>query len=167
MKAVVLLGVALTALPVASGMAAATLSAQDQTFIQQAALGGLSEVQAGQLAESKAQTPAVKQFGQHMIADHTPNNQELATLATQKGVTAPTKLDAFHAQQAASLQIQTGAAFDKAYIADEIAGHQQMAQLMQDEIASGTDPDLKAFAQKTMPVVQEHLTMAQQLAGKT
>ena len=146
---------------------AATLSAQDQKFLEQAAVGGLAEVQEGQLALSQGKNDAVKQFGQQMIADHTPNNQELISIAQQKGIAPPAKLDPKHAEEAAKLEKQTGSAFDKAYITGQVMGHQQMEALMTSEISDGKDPDLKAFAQKTLPVVQEHLKMAQQLEGKS
>jgi len=160
-----LLASALVAL-VPMGAFAAQLSAQDRTFIEHAAAGGLAELQEGQLAQSKAQAAPVKQFGQRMVQDHTPNNQELMTLARQKGVTPPAALDSTHAQEVASLQKNTGAAFDRDYVRHEVTDHQEMASLLQQEIQSGSDPDVKAFAQKTLPVVQEHLRMAQQLQGQ-
>jgi len=142
---------------------AAALSAQDKTFIRQAAIGGLAEIHEGQMAVSMAQSADVKQFGQKMIDDHTANNNELMALAQQKGITPPAALDSRHKTEAATLQKQSGAAFDRTYLKDQIAGHKQMEAVMQKEIRSGSDPDLKAFAQKTLPVVQEHLQMAQQL----
>ncbi len=167
MKTYALMAAALALAPLGPALAAAPVSAQDQTFVKQAAIGGMAEVQEGQLAVSKASAPDVKQFGQHMIDDHTPNNQELMTLAQQKGITPPAALDPKHSKQAAALQKKSGAAFDRAYIKGQVAGHQEMASVMQTEIQSGTDPDLKAFAQKTLQVVQEHLQMAQQLQAKS
>ena len=145
---------------------AASVSSQDKMFVQEAAIGGMAEVQEAQSAASAAKAADVKQFGQHMIADHTPNNKELMALAERKGLMPPTTLDARHAQKAAMLKATSGAAFDSAYIKGEIDGHREMAALMQTEMQSGTDPDLKAFAKKTLPVVQEHLEMAQKLQGK-
>lgn len=167
MKRYIAFMAALATLPALPGLAAPALSSNDQAFVQQAAIGGMAEVEEGQIAASKAQATDVKQFGQRMIADHTRNNQELMSLARQKGVTTPPTLDTKHAQEAATLKKESGGAFDSAYIRDQVAGHQQMAQMMRTEMHKGTDPDLKAFAQKTLPVVQEHLKMAQQLQGKT
>ena len=67
----------------------------------------------------------------------------------------------------AALKNTAGTAFDTAYIAGQVAGHIQMEQVMQTEIQSGSDPDLKAFAGKTLPVVQDHLKMAQQLQAQS
>jgi putative membrane protein len=167
MKNYIFAGAILALLPLHPAWAAAPLAPHDQTFVQQAAIGGLAEVQEGQLAVSKAKAADVKQFGQHMVDEHTPNNKELMALAEQKRVTPPPALDARHANALAALQKDSGAAFDKAYIAGQITGHEEMASLMQSEIQSGSDADLKAFAQKTLPVVQEHLRMAKQVQGKS
>ena len=155
----------LVALPLQAVFAADTPSAQDKTFVQQAAEGGMAEVQEGQLASSQAQSDKVKQFGQKMVKEHTENNQELMTLAQKKGLTPAAALDDKHTQEMAMLQKQADASFDHAYIMGQVTGHQAMASVMQTEIQSGSDPDLKAFAQKTLPVVQQHLQMAQQLQG--
>jgi putative membrane protein len=144
-------------------MAATPLSVQDKAFIRQAAIGGMAEVQAGKMAVAKGGSTSVKEFGQHMIDDHVPNNQALMTLAQQKGAAVPASLDHAHEKQVTMLQKETGRSFDKAYIHGQIIGHEQMAQVMAVELKSGADPDLKAFAQKTLPVVEEHLKMARQL----
>jgi putative membrane protein len=150
---------------VAIAMAAAPLSVQDKAFIRQAAIGGMAEVQAGKTAVAKGGSASVKEFGQHMIDDHVPNNQALMAIAQQKGAIVPASLDRAHEKQAILLQKETGRSFDKAYIHEQVIGHEQMAQVMMAEIKSGTDPDLKAFAQKTLPVVEAHLKMARQLKG--
>jgi putative membrane protein len=80
------------------------ISAQDKTFVQQAAIGGLAEVQEGPLATVRAASAAVKEFGQQMIDQHTPNNQALATLATAKGVSFSATMDEAHMADAAALK---------------------------------------------------------------
>jgi putative membrane protein len=151
--------------PPAAPPAPPPLSEQDSGFINQAALGGLAEVQDGQLAATKAARAAVKAFGTQMVNDHTQVNQQLMTLAGGKGVTPPSALS--DADQAALKKLSSlhGRAFDTAYLRAQVAGHQQMVQLLQQEIAQGTDPDLKAFAQATLPEVQQHLAKARSLAG--
>lgn len=163
MKQLLLAGAALVALPLASAYAASNISDQDRSFVNQAAVGGMTEVQEGQLALQQGSGADVKHFAQRMIDDHTPNNQQLLSLAQQKGITPPAALDAQHQQELSALRGDQGITFNKAYIAGQIAGHQQMASLMQSEIRNGSDSDLKAFAQKTLPVVQEHLRLAQNL----
>ncbi|MGI4959700.1 MAG: DUF4142 domain-containing protein [Janthinobacterium lividum] len=135
------------------------LAAADATFIQDAAQGGLAEVQAGQLAQSKARSPRVKAFGAKMIADHTPANDQLKQIATAKGATVPMAPNDMQMQQMTALQAEMGHKFDHDYIADQIADHTMMLQLYQTEAASGTDPDLKKFAADTIPVIQSHIDM--------
>jgi putative membrane protein len=144
-------------------MAEAPLSLQDKAFIHQAAIGGMTEVQAGKMAVTKGGSASVKEFGQHMIEDHVPNNQALMALAQQNGTIVPSSLDHAHEKEVIMLRTETGRSFDKLYIHGQIIGHEQMAQVMAAEIKSGTDPDLKAFAQKSLPVVEAHLKMARQL----
>lgn len=141
------------------------LSEQDKTFIHQAALSGMAEVQEGQLAAAKAARSAVKQFGQQMVTDHTPVNQQLAQLAQSKGVTPPTDLDPAHAAILARLQRERGVSFDRDYMRNQIADHQAAVALFQRESAEGTDPDLKSFAGQTLPTLQSHLEEAQKLVA--
>ena len=147
------------------GGGAMAASPQDATFVNQAAIGGMAEVQAGKLAEARGESAPVKQFGAMMVAEHTPNNEMLTKLAASKSLTPPAQPDAQHQAELKQLQAAPQGSFDKAYITAQVAGHQQMAAVMQQQIASGTDPELKAFAQKTLPVVQMHLQHAQQLAS--
>ncbi|NPD69164.1 DUF4142 domain-containing protein [Lichenicola cladoniae] len=139
------------------------LAAADATFIQDAAQGGLAEVQAGQLAQSKARSSRVKAYGAKMVADHTPANDQLKQIATAKGAMVPTAPNDMQMQQMTALQADMGRKFDHDYIEDQIAGHTAMLQLFQTEAASGTDPDLKKFAADTVPVVQAHLDAANAL----
>jgi len=100
-----------------------------------------------------------------MVDDHTPVDAQLTSLATSKGVTPPTTLS--DADQAALTKLGTlhGRLFDMTYLRGQVAGHQQMVTILQNEIANGTDADLKAFAQSVLPTVQQHLAMARRLAG--
>jgi putative membrane protein len=164
-KSSIVIGASILLFPLAA-IAAEGVSAQDKIFVQQAAVGGLAEVQEGQLAVSKGDSANIKRFGQQMIDQHTPNNQALAALAKVKGISIPATTDAAHMSDAAALKNATGAAFDTAYIAGQVAGHKKMEVLMETEIQSGGDTDLKAFAEKTLPVVQGHLKMAQQLQAQ-
>ena len=166
MKSSIVFGASILFLPLAAMAANPAVSAQDKIFVQQAAIGGLAEVQEGQLATAQAGSASVKQFGQQMIEQHTPNNQALAALAKEKGLAVPATTDAAHMADAAALKNTTGAAFDTAYIAGQVTGHEKMEVLMETEIQSGGDTDLKAFAEKTLPVVQGHLKMAQQLQSQ-
>ncbi len=147
--------------PAASATAPANLSKADKTFITKAAEGGTAEVQMAQLAQQKSQDASVKQFAQSMIDDHTPNNEKLASLATQKGITAPTEPSAAQQKMLTKLQGLDGAKFDHAYLTGQVKAHQAMLKLFEREATNGQDTDVKAFAEATVPTIQKHLTMAQ------
>src|SRR6187549_3006326 len=87
--------VALVAAPLVlsagGGFAAGELSTADRSFVDEAASGGLAEVQDAQLAQQKAASNDVKQFAATMIADHTQANDELKQIAQSKGVTPPSR----------------------------------------------------------------------------
>lgn len=138
----------------------------DNEFMTEAAIGGMAEAELGKIASTKAQNADVKKFGQMMVSDHTKANDELKALATKKGVTLPTELDAKHKATMTELQGLSGAAFDKAYIAAQLADHEKTVKLFQAQSQSGTDADLKALATKTLPTLQAHLEMVRNLNNK-
>jgi putative membrane protein len=133
----------------------------DAAFATKAAQGGLAEVKLAQLAQQKSTNATVLAFAKHMIADHTPNNQKLATIMKSQGLTVPTSLGAQNQAMMTKLQALSGAAFNSSYLSGQVTAHQQMATLLQDEIANGKDPKLVAYAKSTLPTVKEHLQMAQ------
>ncbi|HYG09113.1 MAG TPA: DUF4142 domain-containing protein [Pyrinomonadaceae bacterium] len=142
----------------------ATVSSTDRKFAMMAAMGGMAEVEMARLALTRASSDAVKQYAQKMIDDHTPNNAELMQIASAKGITLPTAPDAKHRAMMAKMEQLSGAEFDRHYIM--MAGnrdHAKMEKLFRDESRRGRDADLKAFAAKTLPVVQQHLQMAREL----
>jgi putative membrane protein len=130
-------------------------------------MGGMAEVETARLALTKASSDAVKQYAQKMIDDHTAANTELMGIASSKGITLPTAPDAKHRAMMARMEKLSGEAFDREYVM--MAGHkdhEKMEKLFRDESTRGRDADLKAFAAKTLPVVQQHLQMARDLHSK-
>jgi len=146
-----------------TSQASAALSAADKAFANEAASGGLAEVQLGQLAQQKASSPDVKQFGQRMVDDHTKANQELQSIAATENLTLATQPG--KAEQAAQQRLQhaEGAAFDRAYVDHMVQDHQKDVAAFRKEAQSGQDPAVKAFAQKYLPVIEQHLQMAKEL----
>jgi putative membrane protein len=146
--------------------ASAALSSADREFVQEAASGGMAEVQAAQLAQQRANSPQIKDFASRMITDHTQANTELQQIAQQESITLPPQPTGKDAAAAKKLSGLNGAAFDKAYSQDQLSDHQQVVALFRKEASSGQDQALKAFAQKTLPILQQHLQMAQALNAK-
>lgn len=139
------------------------MTSQDHDFIMDAAMGGLMEVQLGQVAAQKGMSEAVKQFGQRMVDDHSKANTELMSLASSKGMTLPTTLDEKHQKDVTKLSAMSGAEFDRAYSKMMLSDHNKDVSEFEKQSTKGTDPDLKAFASKTLPTLQEHLQMAKAL----
>jgi putative membrane protein len=132
------------------------------TFIMNAAKDGMAEVEIGKLATEKASNPQVKQFGQRMVDDHGKANEELKTLAQNKNVTLPTELDPKHKATRDRLSKLSGDAFDHAYMQEMVVDHRKAVNAFRTEEKSGTDPDIKAWAAKTLPTLEEHLKLAQE-----
>ena len=143
--------------------ASAALSSVDKEFMEKAASGGMAEVQTAQLAQQRASSPQVRQFASRMITDHSQANSELQQIAEQLNVTLPSKPTGRDATAAQRLSGLNGTDFDQTYAQQELRDHQQDIALFRREALSGRDPALKAFAQKTLPVLQQHLQMAQAL----
>jgi putative membrane protein len=141
-----------------------TLSTTDATFLNEAARAGGEEVAAGELAQTKAGSPGVRRFGARMVADHTAANQALGILARSKQITPISDPDDAHTQAMAQLATLRGRAFDRAYMAGQVRDHLSAVTLFENEAQNGTDPDVKAFAQKQLPTLQSHLAMARRLA---
>ena len=133
----------------------------DSSFITKAAQGGMAEVELGKLATERASNSAVKDFGQRMVTDHTKANEQLKTVAANKGVNLPEGLDAKDQATLNRLSKLNGAAFDRAYIDDMVKDHKADVAEFQKEADRGDDADIKAFASKTLPTLQDHLRMAE------
>ena len=151
------------ALPFA--LANAADNSKDSEFAMKAAQGGLAEVAEGQLAANKGSDPKVKEFGQKMVADHGKANDELKAAAQKSGITLPTEASKKEQDDANKLGKKQGKDFDADYAKMMVKDHEEDVALFQKEADSGSDPNLKAFAQKTLPTLKEHLSMAKELPG--
>jgi putative membrane protein len=138
-----------------------TKANSDEHFVKEAAVGGMAEVELGKLAADKASSADVKKFGQRMVDDHSKANDELKTLAQNKNITLPTALDAKNQATVDHLSKLTGEAFDRAYMQTMVKDHQKDVSEFRTQSKSGKDGDVKAWASKTLPTLEEHLKMAQ------
>lgn len=135
-------------------------------FAAEAAQGGLTEVQLGRLAAERATNPAVKQFGEQMVADHSKANAELQQIAARKHLQLPTTLKSQQQSEYDKLAKLSGADFDKEYVAYMTDDHEEDAEAFQAQAQQGNDADIKAFAAKTLPVIQHHLQMIKDIKAK-
>ncbi len=153
------------ALCAVSGAAlAADIGKADMTFMASAAAAGKLELEASTLAEKSAQSAQVKSFAQKMLADHGKADAELKALAQAKGVQLPASMNKKQQDQLAALGKLKGGEFDKKY-AQEIGvmAHEEAVALFTNASKNAADSDVKAFASKTLPVLQGHLQMAKQM----
>jgi putative membrane protein len=141
--------------------------AADAAFVRQASASGLAEVAIGKLGAAQGQSDAVKTFGAQMVRDHEAANDELKTLATRKQWTIASMPVAADQSAAAALAKLQGTTFDQKFAQKMVADHKAAVELFRRESTSGSDPDLKAFAAKTLPTLEHHLEMAKQLPGAT
>ena len=138
----------------------------DLTFLTEAAVGNMMEVELGQLALKQSSNANVKKFGQRMIDDHSKGNAELQALAAKKGLSLKTDKSAEQKKEITELSKLKGAAFGREYAKLMVKDHEEDVAKFQ-AATNFTDADVKAFAAKTLPTLQEHLDMARKLAGET
>ncbi len=138
----------------------------DHKFAMAAANGGLAEVELGKLATANASNDDVKKFGQRMVDDHGKANDELASILKQKGMNPPTALEGKEKATYDKLSKLSGPAFDKAYMSAMVKDHTEDVKEFENQSKSGKDPELKAFASKTLPTLQDHLKMAKDTQSK-
>lgn len=129
-------------------------------FAKKAAIGGMMEVQLGQLAQQKASNQRVKDFGQMMVTDHSQANDQLKNVASQTNIQLPTSLDDDHQKKVNDLSNKSGKDFDKAYMSMMVDDHKKDIKEFQDAAKNLKDQQVKDFATNTLPVLQKHLDSA-------
>jgi putative membrane protein len=137
----------------------------DSSFFKNAAEGGLSEVELGQMAQQKATNPAVKEFGAMMVKDHTAANDKLKALAASKQVSLPDSPGMMQKASKTKLNMLSGDSFDKSYVKGMIEDHKTDIKDFQKEATEGKDPEARAFATATLPTLQKHLEKIQSIAA--
>jgi putative membrane protein len=125
-------------------------------FIIMASIGNLQEINAGKLAAQKAVRPDVKSFGQLMVADHSNTEQKLMQLAKSRGFQIPVEATGTPPPDL-NLAKVSGDNFDRLYIHNMVSGHRNTVAMFRNYALTGKNPDDKAFAQQTLPTLEEHL----------
>lgn len=146
-----------------SSAALTTFSPDD--FMKAAAEGGLAEVEMGRLAVTKAQNAEVKKFGQWMVDDHSKIDAEIKALAEKKNMTQPAGVGS-NKSTVDELKGLSGAEFDKEYVEAMVDDHEEDVTAFQRQADNGTDPEVKAFAAKTLPVLKKHLEAIKAIQAK-
>lgn len=145
-------------------VSAASLSDADKKFIVMAADTDMSEAHQGQMAESQATRADVKDFARTLVQDHTKAYQQLTELAVKTGVSIPTGIDTAKDRTIVQLVHLSGSRFDNQFIRDEIADHRHAIALFKREAEHGQDADVRDYASKMVPVLENHLHLAEKCA---
>lgn len=132
-------------------------------FVTAAATSDMYEIQAGKMAQEKAQNAELKAFGKMMVADHTATTNELKPMAMKVNASVPVELDQRRKGMIDNLTAASGADFDKAYAAQQVAAHEEAVTLMEGFASNGDNAEMKAFASKVLPKIKAHLEKARSL----
>ena len=141
------------------------MAGPDMKFMREMAQANLAEVQAGKMAASKASSSEVKKYGQHMVDDHSKALSEARTMAKAKGAELPSQPKKKHQEAMKKLQQAKGESFDKQFMQQMVKDHEEALKLHQDAAKSAKDPQLKAQAEKSVPVIQKHLEEAKSIVS--
>src|SRR3954451_5200068 len=121
---------------------------------------GLTEVQMGKLAAENATDPNLKALGSKMMADHNVSNSDVIKIAAAKGVELKMDETSTQKKMLSSFEGKTGAEFDKEFREHAVKDHEKTIKLFKHAAETSPDADIKAFAVKNLPILQEHLAMA-------
>ena len=138
----------------------------DAQFAQLASASDLAEINLGRLAATRAASPDVKKFAEHMVTDHTKASKELLQIANKQGLKLAPTMDAKSQALANRLIGLKGAAFDEAYMKHQVMAHQTAVKAFKAQAQSGKDMELKSFATKNLPAMEKHLKKAREISGK-
>jgi putative membrane protein len=143
----------------------APLNAADRSFVMKAAMGGMMEVQAANIALKNSTNDRIKNFASMMVRDHTNANNELKSFASSRGLTIPEdSLNAKNKSHIDAMNKMQGKAFDKHYMNMMLNDHKTDVSEFKKQSTSANDADLKAWAGKTLPTLQMHLDSAQAIS---
>jgi len=156
-----------TAGAVVGAMSASTLGSHDTgAFVENAGQSDMYEIQAAKIAEEKAKAPDVKAFAKQMVTDHTAMEGQMKPLITAAGKTPPADLDQRRKGFLDNLRAASPQDFDKTYIDQQVAAHDEALTLMKGYADHGDDAGLKAAAGKAVPKIQMHRDKAKALQAK-
>lgn len=147
---------ALLLVPMSQTFAADAVSREDKEFFKNAGELNMTEIALGRMAQERGFSPEIKALGATMQADHTKMTQELAALATAKAVTMDIEPAATEKAMLSAFKEKTGAEFDREFREHMAKDHAKAMHTFEDAAKDSKDPDVKAFAIKSLPVLKAH-----------
>lgn len=152
------------AMACAGGVSAADLSRHEGLFLRHVAEGGYTEVEASKLAQTRLSSPEVKKFAAALIADQDVITTELGRLALAKGVILPLNPNKMQRATILKLSKLSGIRFDKEFSREiGVLAHKDRIALFEQAQKRAKDADVKEFAIKTLPMLEQQLTQGQLL----
>jgi len=135
----------------------------DSTFVDKASTAGRAEVAAGKIAQTRARNEEVKKFAARMVEDHTKANNELLVIVSDARIAIPDRMTPEQEKMLMHLQGDTVKDFDKEYMKHMVDDHEKAVELFTKASKECKNEKLKSFAEKTLPTIKEHLTMAKKI----
>ena len=141
------------------------ISSSDRKFVEQAAEGGMAEVEAGKLAQQQGQSAEVKEIANTLVEDHTKANEELKQIATQEGIDLPAEAGMKHQNALAKLEQEPAEDFDRTFLRQQEKMHRQALSRFEKAAERAENPAIQQFAAKTVPSLREHLDAIEQASA--
>ena len=147
-------------------LAPAQTRVSTQDFVTKVAISDMMEIQSSELALARQPDADTKPFAEKMVKDHQRTSRELKALVDSGKVKAslPSALGAEHQKKLEDLKAKSGKDFDRSYDQMQVQAHEEAVALFEAYAASGDNPDLKSWAEMTLPHLKEHLAMAKKLS---
>lgn len=138
----------------------------DSKWIREVAADNMLEVDLAKVAERRATNAAVKQFAQRMDTDHNRANDDLRSMASSHGFPFKPELGRKHEAKVDQLQKSTSKEFDRAYMRSMVQNHTDDVAYFENEGMHAQSAPVRDYAAKYLPILQQHLTLARQVAGQ-
>jgi putative membrane protein len=138
-------------------------SAWDKQFIMNIALRGMREIDLAKVALDKSSNPAIKEYAAKVVEEQTKATGALKRIAGKQSIAIPAALDPKEQTEVDRIAKLSGADFDRAYTRDQVKNHERSLREFQREAKDGQDEQVKAFAVRVLPIVEQHLQTARDL----
>jgi putative membrane protein len=137
------------------------VSSDDRDFAARAAQGGMAEVEMGNLAQQQGTSAQLKEYGRALVEDHTKLSNQLKDIAAKENFMLPTEMTSDERKAVDRLSKLSGPEFDKEFAKESVSDHKKDIDEFSKQARSGQDEALKTFAANTIPVLEKHLNMAE------
>lgn len=156
------LGASVACLPVLA-KAPASKMMSDSSFVAMAAQADMTTAHLGKVAEDRGANDKIKDLGKTLVQDHTNDYEALTEVAAKTGETIPKAIDRQNDREISMLDRYKGKTFDHAFLTHEQMEHEKLVRAFKEEAEHGSNPAIKAYANKALPTIEQHLHDVQDL----